>query len=63
MQCFIYFFKQNQRLQLLLNTISLYNELDLRNVQYKLIRPDRDTLTLLKSFNLLRYARGHKNII
>ena len=36
--------------------------LDLRFVQYKLVRPNRDTLTLLKSFNPLRYrnARGRK---
>ena len=33
--------------------------LDLRFVQYKLVRPDKDTLTLLKSFNLLRYRKKH----
>ena len=39
--------------------------LDLRFVQYKLVRPDRDTLTLLKSFKILRCrnARGRKNIL
>ena len=32
--------------------------LDLRNVQHKLVRPDNDTLTLLKLFNLLRYRNA-----
>ena len=35
--------------------------LDLRFVQYKLVRPDRDTLTLLKWFNPpYRNAQGRK---